>query len=109
MSWGYCGIDSMGRPIGYLFASTCDHPGCSAEINRGLSYVCGMMHGEDEVSCEKYFCEAHKLNYIEADGYDNLVRICDACAKAAVDSGAYVEDEDEGILRPISERGEVDG
>ena len=38
------------------------------------------------------------------DGYDNPVRICDACAKAAVDSGYYAEDED-GILKQI-ERGE---
>ncbi len=34
--WG-----KFGRDIGYGVPAICDHPGCNAEIDRGLSYVCG--------------------------------------------------------------------
>ena len=58
MGWAYCGTDSRGRDIGYGIRATCDHPGCSAEIDRGLGYACGGMHG-DSGGCEKYFCPEH--------------------------------------------------
>lgn len=80
MAWGNCGTDSKGRPIGYNFPATCDHPDCLESIHRGLSYVCGDMHGEDEYSCEKYFCEKHKNNIIKtSDG--TLQLVCDECYK----------------------------
>lgn len=73
MGWGNCGTDSAGRPIGYCHTGTCDFPGCNAEIDRGLAYACGGMHGtgtlggDDRVdwdamwpSCEGYFCAAHR-------------------------------------------------
>lgn len=59
MGWGHCGHDSNGRPIGYSIEAFCDHPGCKKEIDRGLSYACGGMHGETEWGCEKYFCSDH--------------------------------------------------
>lgn len=59
MGWANCGTDSTGRPIGYNHKATCDHPGCTVEIDRGLAYACGGSHGEDENSCERYFCSAH--------------------------------------------------
>jgi hypothetical protein len=48
MGWGNCGFDKQGRPIGYVHEAYCDHPGCNKKIDRGLSYVCGTMHGEIE-------------------------------------------------------------
>lgn len=66
MGWGNCGTDSKGRPIGYIFPATCDHPDCLKEIHRGLDYVCGGMHGEDEYSCEKYFCWDHR-DYLDVE------------------------------------------
>ena len=83
MGWGDCGTDSQGRPIGYLFEATCDHPGCNAEIDRGLDYACGGMHGEDTYSCEKYFCGKH-LKCVEIpDGDDcDLERLCEECVNA---------------------------
>jgi hypothetical protein len=30
-----------GRECGYAVAATCDHPGCTARIDRGLGYLCG--------------------------------------------------------------------
>lgn len=81
MGWGDCGTDSEGRPIGYVFEAICDEPGCDEQIDRGLSYACGDMHGEDEYSCEKYFCEKHQ--YI-VDIKDNPIRclgVCKICYK----------------------------
>lgn len=62
MGWGNCGTDSKGRPIGYNFPAVCDEPGCEVEIDRGLAFACGGMHGEDGSVgyCEGYFCEAHR-------------------------------------------------
>jgi hypothetical protein len=66
VGWANCGEDSKGRPIGYAHPATCDHPGCNAKIDRGLSYACGGMHGEggvkqDDYGCEGYFCPEHLL------------------------------------------------
>ncbi len=82
MGWANCGQDSKVRQIGYAHLATCDHPGCEAKIDRGLSYVCGTMHGEDEDSCEGYFCGDHKQfmkSSIEV-GRD-WVEVCEECAK----------------------------
>jgi len=64
MGWGHGGTDSRGREIGYSISATCDHPGCTEEIHRGLEYACGGIHGEDVNSCEGYFCYQH-LGYPE--------------------------------------------
>lgn len=98
MSWGDCGTDSQGRPIGYVHEATCDHPGCNAKIDRGLSYACGGMHGEDEVSCEKYFCEEHLAYTVDSD--DHLHRVCAECAELlkAEGEGEWVEDEEERTI-----------
>ncbi len=58
MGWARCGHDSRGRPIGYAHSARCDHPGCKAKIDRGLSYACGGMHGTSD-GCEDYFCGDH--------------------------------------------------
>lgn len=79
MGWANCGEDSKGRPIGYAFAATCDHPGCLVKIHRGLSYACGGMHGEGEFSCEGYFCEAHLyMTGLDFDTRDDH-QLCAAC------------------------------
>ena len=79
MGWADCGTDRDGRPIGYAFEAECDHPECSVQIDRGLSYVCGDMHGEDEYSCGKYFCETHRSRWIP--GHIRNIRVCQSCAK----------------------------
>ena len=82
MGWMNCGTDSEGRLIGYGHEGTCDHLGCDAEIDRGLSYACGGMHGEDGVSCEKYFC-LHHLVVVEVDG--RTISVCQECSKLLED------------------------
>jgi len=64
MGWSDCGKDSKGRPIGYGYNAQCDRPGCNTKIDRGLSYVCGLMHGNYTADggyfcCESYFCARH--------------------------------------------------
>jgi hypothetical protein len=82
MGWANCGHDSKGRPIGYAHAATCDHPECNALIDRGLSYACGGMHGQNEHDCDGYFCGAH-LECVELVGGECL-QLCAACAKTAI-------------------------
>lgn len=84
MGWANCGEDSRGRPIGYAHPATCDHPGCGAKIDRGLSYACGGMHGDDEISCERYFCEEHRQGWVLADrdGRKVTMGVCAECEAA---------------------------
>lgn len=87
MGWANCGEDSKGRPIGYAHSAVCDHPGCNKEIDRGLSYACGGMHGDcGGQACEKYFCTDH-LFYVdhESMGYDELSvgQLCPSCYEEA--------------------------
>lgn len=90
MSWSDCGTDSHGRPIGYGWTATCDHPGCKAEIDRGLSYACGGMHGDDEKGCERYFCEDH-LYYTNAE--DDCRMYCAKCSERINADAETREDE----------------
>ena len=68
MGWsvGYDG--RWERWIGYGVPSICDQPGCEAEIDRGLGYVCGSEPYGGEHGCGLFFCSRH--------GGDDL---CDRC------------------------------
>lgn len=76
MGWGHCGHDDDDRPIGYAITATCDEPGCSAKIDRGLAYACGGMHGGGKHGCGRYFCPAHLV----VGGASE--QLCAACLKA---------------------------
>lgn len=79
MGWG-SGELASGKQVGYSVEATCEQKGCKEEIDRGLSYACGDMHGEDEVSCDGYFCGEHLLHcthFATGDG----VNLCAACAE----------------------------
>lgn len=59
MGWSI-GFDThWQRDIGYGVPAYCDHPRCSAEIDRGLSYVCGGEPYGGARGCGLYFCGAH--------------------------------------------------
>lgn len=100
MGWANCGTDKNGRHIGYAHEATCDHPGCNENIDRGLSYACGGMHGEDEIGCDKYFCEKHLSNWVD-DDTGRTLRVCDECAKTLFNSGEFEMDEDEAVIKRI--------
>lgn len=78
MGWAYGVID--GREVGYSVQATCDHPECSAEIDRGLSYFCGNIPG-DGLCCGGFFCSNH-LSYVfwNSEG-DRPRQVCEACRK----------------------------
>lgn len=59
MSWAI-GFDAKwDRWIGYGVPAYCDHPDCWAEIDRGLTYVCGDEPYGGEHGCGLYFCSHH--------------------------------------------------
>ena len=91
MGWGNCGVDSQGRPIGYMHDAECDHPGCNEKIDRGLDYACGGMHGEDENSCEKYFCSQHRMHVEVSDaGKSVCLLVCTSCADLLEKTGKQI-------------------
>lgn len=60
MGWG-SGYNDQGREVGYAVDAECDQDGCSAQIDRGLAYVCGGMHDGGDHGCGGYFCGDHQL------------------------------------------------
>jgi hypothetical protein len=59
MGWSI-GFDSnWKRDIGYGVPTVCDHPDCSEQIDRGLSYVCAQEPYGGEDGCGLYFCMNH--------------------------------------------------
>jgi hypothetical protein len=63
MGWAY-GENENGRKIGYAVKAKCDFKGCKTTIDRGLAYVCGVMHGDHEEGCGDYFCEKHRAKHL---------------------------------------------
>jgi hypothetical protein len=59
MGWSIGFDDNWKRDIGYGVPAVCDHPKCQAEIDRGLSYVCGGEPYGGDLGCGLYFCSAH--------------------------------------------------
>ena len=80
MGWANCGNDKDGRPIGYAVEAKCDESKCDKKIDRGLSFVCGGMHGGDTYGCGKYFCEEHLHGWSPKD-CDGFVWLCKDCVK----------------------------
>lgn len=60
MGWSIGYDSTWKRDIGYGVPATCDHPGCGAEIDRGLGYVCGDDPYGGEHGCGLFFCEKHR-------------------------------------------------
>jgi len=60
VSWALGYDDARGRDIGYGVPAYCDHPRCSREIDRGLSYRCGSRDIDGDRGCGLYFCGDHR-------------------------------------------------
>lgn len=72
MSWAIGYDNKWKRDIGYGVPAYCDFPGCMAEIDRGLSHVCGgQPYGGDE-GCGLYFCGRHLKAWQE-------IHVCERC------------------------------
>jgi hypothetical protein len=76
MGWSVGYDSNWKRDVGYGVPATCDHPSCNAEIDRGLSYVCGGDPFGGEHGCGLYFCTDHLV--YAGDARDN-VQLCPAC------------------------------
>lgn len=98
MGWANCGTDSRGRKIGYAISAKCDHPGCKTRIDRGLGYKCGPMHGDNAgLTCEGYFCEAHRVNVEFHPGsfaHSELGEYAMVCARCAAELASDLLNED---------------
>lgn len=61
MGWSIGYDNNWKRDIGYGVPAICDHPGCGAEIDRGLGYVCCDHQPQGgERGCGLYFCPDHQ-------------------------------------------------
>lgn len=79
MGWSIGFDTNWNRDIGYGVPAYCDHPGCMAEIDRGLSYVCGGQPYGGEHGCGLYFCEKHMGLHV-GGGRQNLPsQVCERC------------------------------
>ncbi len=70
------------RDIGYGVPAFCDHPECTEEIDRGLSYVCGGEPFGGEMGCGLYFCEKHRCS-------GACLRNCSLCERCAADEPPF--------------------
>jgi hypothetical protein len=77
MAWTVGFDEWWDRDIGYGVPSICDYPGCGAEIDRGLSYVCGGEPYGGDFGCGLYFCE-HHLHFSGCGAY-----VCERCLAGA--------------------------
>lgn len=59
MGWSIGFNEVLKRDIGYGVPAYCDHPGCNAEIDRGISNVCGSEPYGGEHGCGMHFCNDH--------------------------------------------------
>lgn len=59
MGWSIGYDTTWKRDVGYGVPATCDHLGCSKEIDRGMAYVCGGEPFGGDVGCGLYFCDHH--------------------------------------------------
>jgi len=80
MGWSIGFDEHWKRDIGYGVPAICDQPGCGAEIDRGLSYVCGGDPYGGDLGCGLYFCSKH-LVYHQFRGQEFCTQVCERCAK----------------------------
>jgi hypothetical protein len=62
MGWAVGYDSTWHRDIGYGVPAVCDHPGCSEEIDRGISHVCGGEPYGGSEGCGLYFCGKHLVS-----------------------------------------------
>ena len=76
---GYAIYERRGRDLGYGVPAECDHPRCTARIDRGLAYLCGLEPGDEQYGCGLYFCPDHLVFSRRPRGLDRYVELCSRC------------------------------
>jgi hypothetical protein len=90
---GYASYDTPLGPAGYGIEDICNEDGCGTEIDRGLSFLCGMTPGRpDEHGCGLWFCDEHLFM-----GPENVRGfLCNSCLLKY--DGVDKENEEEGLV-----------
>jgi hypothetical protein len=74
MSWAIGYDEERKRDVGYGVPAKCDHPGCAADIDRGLGYICGEEPGGGEHGCGLFICSTH------THSNNDCCQLCSHCA-----------------------------
>lgn len=90
MGWQVGYDDNWRRWVGYGVPAICDHPGCGADIDRGLAHVCGDDVYGGEHGCGLFFCGDHfSRHHGLLDMPANLCERCVAGHKANDDHASF--------------------
>lgn len=71
--------DGQKIEAGYDVEAECEEGGCTAQIDRGLAFLCGQTPGGDETGCGGYFCGKHMLGD----------QMCTRCSAAATEANTW--------------------
>uniref|UniRef100_UPI002F918ADF hypothetical protein n=1 Tax=Kitasatospora indigofera TaxID=67307 RepID=UPI002F918ADF len=73
-----------GREIeaGYGVEAVCEQDGCTAQIDRGLAYLCGSTPGAPEDGCGGYFCSRHLYMDWEMSSVEPQPQNCLPCVES---------------------------
>lgn len=63
MSWAVGYDSNWRRHVGYGVPAFCDHPGCMAQIDRGIAHTCGGAPYGGDQGCGLHFCGDHLCFY----------------------------------------------
>jgi hypothetical protein len=74
MGWSIGFDERWKRDIGYGVPAVCDHPDCTEEIDRGLSFVCGDEPYGGDRGCGLYFCSKHQVGSVRGGS-----QLCERC------------------------------
>ncbi|MGQ5267715.1 hypothetical protein [Xanthomonas arboricola] len=94
MSWAIGYSERWKRDVGYGVPATCDHPGCTAEIDRGLGHICGGEPDGGTHGCGLFFCAEHRQFSTSRRGNAEL---CIACLYMHRDPFKPTPDVDEWL------------
>lgn len=81
MGWMLGYDENWKRDVGYDVPAYCDHPGCTKEIERGLSYVCGSQPYGGDTGCGLYFCNDHLFTKKLSREIFPYVGVCSCCCR----------------------------
>ncbi|GBU19383.1 MULTISPECIES: hypothetical protein [Methylobacterium] len=79
MGWAVGYDDRLSRDVGYGVPAKCDHPGCDAEIDRGLAHICGGDPYGGEHGCGLHFCGSHLFMSGRRSEHPGRPQLCEAC------------------------------
>lgn len=63
--------NNVSRWAGYGVPAYCDHPGCTALINRGMGYACCNDPSHTQ-SCGGFYCSDHQDQYVMVDELEDM-------------------------------------